>query len=339
MCCPMKPAPHLESERLVLRRTTEADLPALHAILQQPGVSRWWGAHDEAGTREALLDDETTDTWTIVEGDAIVGAIQAHEEDTPDYRHAGIDLFIADPAQRRGLGPEAIRRLVRHLVDDRGHHRLVIDPSVRNVPAIHAYERVGFRRVGLMRRYERRDGRWGDGLLMELVVPDASPRVARLAEARFDASAELRLVVATAGDVSRILPMMRDFNRYEAIAIDEATLVPALEKLLGDPNIGGLWLIERQSAVIGYAVLTFGFDLEWAGRDAWLTELWVIAEARGGGTGRAALQAVENEAVRLGARALHLMVRHENVEARGLYESAGFHAPLRETLTKRLVRA
>jgi len=321
----------LRTDRLVLRPTTDAHVSALHAILQQPGVARWWGEHaDEAATREALFGDEDGQTWTILEGDAVVGAIQSHEETTPDFRHAGIDLFLADAVQRRGLGPEAIRRLVDHLVADRGHHRIVIDPSVRNVPAIVAYERVGFRRIGVMRRYERRGGRWGDGLLLELVVPDPDRSSAKAA------AVGVHLVAATHADIPRILPMMRDFNRYEGIAIDETLLVPALQKLLSDPTLGGLLLLERERRLVGYAVLTFGFDLEWAGRDAWLTELWIVAEARGGGVGRAALAAVETEAARLGARALHLMVRHENVEARGLYESAGFRAPLRETLTKRL---
>ena len=145
-----------------------------------------------------------------------------------------------------------------------------------------------------------------------------------------------RLVVATGADIPRILPMMREFNLHEGIAVDEALLVPALGKLLADATLGGLWLLEHDGRLVGYVVLTFGFDLEWAGRDAWLTELWIIPEARGGGMGRAALAAIEIEASRLGVRALHLMVRHENVEARGLYESAGFRAPPRETLTKRL---
>ena len=112
--------------------------------------------------------------------------------------------------------------------------------------------------------------------------------------------------------------------------------MPALRVLLADISLGAVWLLEHEGRIAGYAIVTFGFDLEWGGRDAWLTELWINTEARGEGLGRAALAAVEREAARLGAHALHLMVRHENVRARGLYQSAGFEAPRRETLTKRL---
>jgi aminoglycoside 6'-N-acetyltransferase len=73
----------------------------------------------------------------------------------------------------QGLGTEAIRVLARHLFTDRGHHRLSIDPAAHNQAAIRAYERVGFRRVGVLRRYELGpDGTWHDGLLMDMLAED-----------------------------------------------------------------------------------------------------------------------------------------------------------------------
>ena len=59
---------------------------------------------------------------------------------------------------------------MRHLIDERGHHRITIDPAAANAAAIRAYEKAGFAPVGLMRSYERDvgGGGWHDGLLMEL---------------------------------------------------------------------------------------------------------------------------------------------------------------------------
>jgi aminoglycoside 6'-N-acetyltransferase len=105
-----------------------------------------------------------------LDGD-VIGSIQYAEETDPGYRHAGIDLFLDRAHQGRGLGPDAIRTLARHLIEARGHHRLTIDPAAANDRAIRAYERVGFRPVGVMRRYERGpDGTWHDGLLMDLLA-------------------------------------------------------------------------------------------------------------------------------------------------------------------------
>ena len=58
----------------------------------------------------------------------------------------------------------------RYLFDERGHHRITIDPAADNVHAIAAYEKVGFRKVGVMRRYERGpDGTFHDGVLLDLL--------------------------------------------------------------------------------------------------------------------------------------------------------------------------
>ncbi len=74
-------------------------------------------------------------------------------------------------AHGRGLGQEAIRLVARHLFEDRGHHRIVIDPNAANARAIHAYEKVGFRPVGVLRDYEwhASQGGWSDGLLMDML--------------------------------------------------------------------------------------------------------------------------------------------------------------------------
>jgi aminoglycoside 6'-N-acetyltransferase len=113
----------------------------------------------------------------VIEADGgVVGAIQYHEENEPMYRHAGIDIFLTTSRHGEGLGTEAIRLLARYLFEERGHHRLTIDPAAENAAAIRAYERVGFRAVGVMRKYERGpDGLWRDGLLMDMLEEEFRP--------------------------------------------------------------------------------------------------------------------------------------------------------------------
>jgi aminoglycoside 6'-N-acetyltransferase len=101
----------------------------------------------------------------------VVGAVQFFEEEDPMYRHANIDLYLTTSRHGQGLGSEAVRVLARYLIEERGHHRLTIDPAAANQAAIRAYEKVGFRPVGVMRSYERGlDGTFHDGLLMELLA-------------------------------------------------------------------------------------------------------------------------------------------------------------------------
>jgi aminoglycoside 6'-N-acetyltransferase len=71
------------------------------------------------------------------------------------------------------LGTDSVRTLARHIIVDHGHHRVVIDPAADNAAAIRCYSKVGFRPVGVMRRYERGpDGSWHDGLLMDLLADE-----------------------------------------------------------------------------------------------------------------------------------------------------------------------
>ena len=161
---------NLRGERVLLRPLTAQDIPQLTAIQGQPGVARWWGEPEDGAYEEKLDGTEGVAAFAIEIDGEVVGLVQYHEEDDPMYRHAGIDLFLSEAAQGRGLGTDAVRTMARHLVEDRGHHRLVIDPAADNVAAIRTYEKAGFKQVGVMRRYERLPGgEWHDGLLMDLL--------------------------------------------------------------------------------------------------------------------------------------------------------------------------
>jgi aminoglycoside 6'-N-acetyltransferase len=165
----------LHGPRIVLRPPRETDLEPLSAILAEPEVAERWPGYDRERVRTELVaanPDEVT-ILVIERAGALIGAIQYGEEADPQYRHASVDILLSRSAWGQELGPEAMRTLARHLFTDRGHHRLTTDPAADNARAIRAYEKVGFRRVGVLRQYEHgADGGWHDGLLMELLASD-----------------------------------------------------------------------------------------------------------------------------------------------------------------------
>jgi aminoglycoside 6'-N-acetyltransferase len=164
----------LHGREVTLRPPTPSDAEPLAAILAEPAVAAWWGEFDLERVRAELIEARDDEEGFVIEhAGEVVGYIQLSEENEPDFRHAGIDLFLRTSAQGRGLGPDAIRVLAIHLIDDRGHHRLTIDPAADNVRAIRAYAKLGFEPVGRMRAYQRMpDGRWVDGLLMDLLADE-----------------------------------------------------------------------------------------------------------------------------------------------------------------------
>jgi aminoglycoside 6'-N-acetyltransferase len=175
------PSGALYGRFVTLRPVTEADAPVLLAMLEEPEVARWWRRSEWE-----RLDEKGAVTFVIalpgggVEPSAVsgspeqvVGCIQYSEETDPDYFSAAVDIFVGTASQGRGVGPDAMRTLVSWLIEARGHHRLTVDPATENARAIHVYEKLGFRRVGVLRRYERvEDGVWRDALLMELLADE-----------------------------------------------------------------------------------------------------------------------------------------------------------------------
>ena len=158
---------------MTLRPLEAADVPRLAEIAAEPEVAHWWLGLTERDILEKAGPDEDGFVFAVELDGELIGLVEAGEETEPDYRHANIDIFLTSERHGQGLGSDAVRTLARWLFDERGHHRIVIDPATANERAIRAYERVGFTRVGVMRQYERgADGDWHDGLLLDLLRED-----------------------------------------------------------------------------------------------------------------------------------------------------------------------
>ncbi|MGZ6259756.1 MAG: GNAT family N-acetyltransferase [Candidatus Limnocylindrales bacterium] len=163
----------LVGDTVRLRPVEPADVARLAEILAEPSVARWWTPAGPLGAAAEWLDDFGQATFVIEHAGVVIGSLQYTEVTEANYHSAGLDLFIATAEQGRGFGTDAIRTVARYLFEERGHHRLTIDPAVANERAIHVYGKVGFHPVGIMRAYERgQDRRWHDGLLMDLLVEE-----------------------------------------------------------------------------------------------------------------------------------------------------------------------
>lgn len=161
----------LRGETVELRRGEPGDAALLMRILREPEIAVRWGSFTDEEVADQFVDSDMA--FVITVGGEVIGAIQYEENEDPMYRNAGLDIFLATSWQGRGYGTDAIHTLAKHLINERGHHRLTIDPAADNYRAIRAYERVGFRKVGVMRMYERGpDGSWHDGLFMEMLATE-----------------------------------------------------------------------------------------------------------------------------------------------------------------------
>jgi aminoglycoside 6'-N-acetyltransferase len=155
---------------VVLRPTAAEHVPAFLEILGHPEIAKWWGGYDLERVRRELLGPHG---YAIELAGEVVGLIIYREERDPDHHHAAMDLAVHPDQRGQGLGCDAMRAMSRFLVEQRGHHRIVVDPGAHNEAAIRACTRAGFRPVGVMRDYERAaDGTWNDALLMDLLATE-----------------------------------------------------------------------------------------------------------------------------------------------------------------------
>jgi aminoglycoside 6'-N-acetyltransferase len=164
--------PTLSAGALTLRPLDAPTAERLADVVAAPGVREWWGPVSEPGElRDELLNEGRA--FAIEIDGELAGWLGFEEENEPGYRHAGLDIVLAPPFQDQGFGPAALRLAATWLTGERGHHRLTIDPARNNARAIAAYRKVGFRPVGVMRRYERgADGGWHDNLLMDVLAEE-----------------------------------------------------------------------------------------------------------------------------------------------------------------------
>jgi aminoglycoside 6'-N-acetyltransferase len=163
----------IEGERVLLRRLEIADAAPLAAAGADPEVARWWPSITEEQLVAKAEGRDESEAFAIEHDRELVGLIEFWENPDAEYRYANIDIFLDPRFHGRGLGRDAVQTMARWLVAERGHHRLTIDPTVENERAIRCYEAVGFKRVGVMRRYERDpDGGWRDNLLLDLLAEE-----------------------------------------------------------------------------------------------------------------------------------------------------------------------
>jgi len=140
---------------------------------------------------------------------------------------------------------------------------------------------------------------------------------------------------ATSDDIETLIVMMRDLYAHDGPApLDESSARRALLGVISDDTFGRVFMILLENEVAGYAVLAFGYSLEFHGRDAFVDELYLRNEYRGQGIGKRALEFLTEVCVAEGVNALHLEVERANTSAQAVYRKFGFEDHDRYLMTK-----
>jgi GNAT superfamily N-acetyltransferase len=125
-------------------------------------------------------------------------------------------------------------------------------------------------------------------------------------------------------DHHSLLRLVLAYNRFERNFVNRRSLSQGLDVLLRNPSQGKMWLMEIHGKPVGYALLTYNFELEYGGAEGVLRDLFVEKRFRDQGIGSLALYEIEDYCRERGMRAFQLQLPRRNKSAEIFYRKAGF---------------
>ncbi len=175
--------PFLIGALIYLRPLERADAPQLVEWINDPEVTRTLKQYRpiDLQSEEEYLDRarqaENQLALGIVARDAdhFVGVTGFHHIDTKN-RHASFGILIGDKASwGKGYGTEATRLLVGHAFETLNLNRVWLHVYEDNERGRRVYEKVGFRREGVLRQDNYRAGRYRDTIVMGVLREEWRP--------------------------------------------------------------------------------------------------------------------------------------------------------------------
>ncbi len=133
------------------------------------------------------------------------------------------------------------------------------------------------------------------------------------------------IAIVTEADLPDLLPLMRGYCDFYGVDPSDDDLLEMSRELIGSPALDGIQLIARDDdgRALGFATVFWTWSTLSASRIAVMNDLFVSAEARGGGIADALIHACAERARERGATSLDWETANDNERARAVYERVG----------------
>jgi RimJ/RimL family protein N-acetyltransferase len=167
----------LEGSLVRLRAIEDDDLPAINQGIWDPDVSRSLAL----AWPESVAETRAWWERTRAREDVVVFAVETRDEELVGVLSIGIDdgprsgtlgIWIARPRWDAGYGTDAVRTACRFAFGELNLQRMGLAVHDDNARGIRAYEKVGFREEGRVRRGHFTGGRFGDVIWMGLLAEE-----------------------------------------------------------------------------------------------------------------------------------------------------------------------
>ena len=136
---------------------------------------------------------------------------------------------------------------------------------------------------------------------------------------------EAEIRVARSADVETVASLVAGFRDHLASTTPaDAELVARLAPLLEHPDSEVLLAFSGDGVAVGYTLTRFFPSLWFEGVEAFLEDLFIAPEARGGGIGARLVEEVARRARARRVSSISLNTNENNAAAQALYRRAGF---------------
>ena len=159
----------IQTERLVLRRATMADLSAIHAILSNASAMRYWSSlpHVDLSESETWLrsmvdaGQAESDDFIIERDGEIIGKLGC-------WKLPEIGFILSPDAWGHGYASEAMHAFLERRRTIADPNCLIADVDPRNEASLRLLMRHGFVETGRAARTWHIAGEWCDSVYLEL---------------------------------------------------------------------------------------------------------------------------------------------------------------------------
>ncbi|WP_199609848.1 GNAT family N-acetyltransferase [Flocculibacter collagenilyticus] len=176
-------APTLNTQHLIIRPFTSADLPAFARYRAIPSIAKYQSWHEyHLDDAIALFESTHYDAFGAAEQWFQLAIIDKHTQQLAgdvavhfiDEHQVEIGFTIAPQFQRLGIAKTAVRCVLTYLFNAMNKHRVIAITDVRNDASCGLLRALGFRQEAHFIKNVFFKGEWGDEYLFAILQSEFS---------------------------------------------------------------------------------------------------------------------------------------------------------------------